>query len=190
MKRKICIFCSSSSSTPQIYVDSAKELGSAIAKNGYTLVYGGANCGLMGDVANSALVNGGKVIGVIPEHIHGLGITHSELTELHISKNIRERKAHMELLADAFIALPGGFGTLEELMEILTLKQLEEHTKPVVILNIGKHFDPLLTYFDRMIAEHFLHEQFKLFYFVATSVKDALHHIENYTPPPRTKKWY
>ena len=133
----------------------AEQLGGQMAGRGHALVYGGTNVGLMGSVARAMRQAGGKVVGVIPKFIADRGIAYEAADELIITNDMRQRKATMEARSDAFIAMPGGFGTLEEVLEIITLKQLQQHTKPVVFLNPGGFYDPLTSLFEHMYEKRF-----------------------------------
>ena len=156
---KICVFCGSSSGNNPIYADSAKELGSLIARQKHSLVYGGGNIGLMGIVADSVLENKGEVIGVIPKFLMDREVGHIGLTSLEIVTSMHERKKRMADLSDAFVAIPGGWGTLEEIAEILTWKQLGLISQPVAVLNVNGFFNPLLEQMRLMVKDGFLHEQ-------------------------------
>ncbi len=150
------MFCGSSPGGRPEYVAAARQLGTALAERGQTLVYGGGNVGLMGAVADAALDAGGKVVGVIPQHLDDWEVGHRGLTELEIVGSMHERKARMADLADAFITLPGGLGTFEELFEILTWAQLGLHQKPFGLLNTLGYYAPLLTLLDTAVQERFL----------------------------------
>ena len=176
----ICVFCSSSSDVPSVYADSARELGRRIAQEGFRLVFGGAGIGLMGICSDAVAENGGRVTGVIPEHLNRPGIVSGSSHRTIITPDMRSRKAGMEELSDAFIAMPGGYGTMEEIMEILTLKQLQINSSPVVFLNINGYFDPLFSFFDRMEKENFIRPEFRKFYFAASTVEEAMDYIQNY----------
>lgn len=156
---KVCVFCGSSSGNNPIYSHSAKELGFLIANGNHTLIYGGGNVGLMGIVADSVLENKGEVIGVIPKFLMDREVGHTGLTSLEIVTSMHERKKRMADLSDAFLAIPGGWGTLEEIAEILTWKQLGLITQPVGILNINGFFDPLLQQMKLMVDHGFLREE-------------------------------
>lgn len=151
----ICVYCGSSPGRLPAYREAALALGTLIARRGIRLVYGGGHVGLMGAVADAAIAAGGTVIGVIPRALQERELAHHGLAELLVVRDMHERKHRMASLADAFIALPGGYGTLEELSEMLTWNQLGLHTKPIGILNVAGYFDPLLA-----LAEHMLTEQF------------------------------
>jgi uncharacterized protein (TIGR00730 family) len=154
--KRICIFCGSSSGARDCYATAAAELAGYLAEQGIGIVYGGSNRGLMGVVADTALAAGGEVIGVIPHSLMGKEVAHTGLSDLRIVNSMHERKALMADLADAFIAMPGGFGTLDEFCEILTWAQLGLHTKRCGVLNIAGFFDPLLAAFDHAVTEEFL----------------------------------
>jgi hypothetical protein len=155
---KICVFCGSSMGKSPVYADSAARLGQTIAKRGMTLVYGGGNVGLMGIVAESAMKAGGTVIGIIPERLFAL-VEQQELTELLVVKDMHERKALMQKKADAFISLPGGIGTMEELFEVWSWRYIGYHQKPVALLNIEQYYDQLLSLLRHMVNEGFLHKE-------------------------------
>lgn len=155
----ICVFCGSSSGKNSIYARAAKEFGSIIAAGNHTLVYGGGNIGLMGIVADAVLEGNAKVVGVIPKFLMDREVGHTGLTSLEVVASMHERKKRMADLSDAFVAIPGGWGTLEELAEILTWKQLGLITQPIAILNTNGFFDPLLKQMESMVAEGFLREE-------------------------------
>ena len=157
--KDICVFCGSSYGLKEIYIQQAKALGHLIAKNGLSLVYGGGNVGLMGVIADEVLKNGGKVIGVIPEFLKDKEVGHTQLTEMHVVNSMHERKLLMAELSDAFIAMPGGLGTLEELAEISTWVQLELMKKPVGILNVNGFYDALIQQLDFMTSQGFIKDQ-------------------------------
>ena len=152
----ICVYCGSAIGASPAYADAARSLARAFAANDITLVYGGANVGLMGVVADELMRLGGKVIGVIPRALMDKEVGHGGLTRLHIVKDMHERKATMENLADGFIAMPGGIGTLEELFEILTWSQLGFHGKPIGVLNVNGFYDGLASLLDHIVNERFL----------------------------------
>jgi len=185
----LTVFSSSSDAVDPIFFDVAAELGRALAARGDTLVYGGAKIGLMGAVARAAFDNGGKVIGVIPRYIAERGIDFSDC-DLIVTRDLRERKAKMEELGDAFLVLPGGFGTLEELLEILTLKQLHQHQKAIVILNANGFFDPLAALFDHVYQQRFAREVSRSLYHFANTVQDGFAYLDTYVPVPIPTKWF
>lgn len=153
---RVCVFCGSRSGDRAIYAETAAALGAQLARRGLGLVYGGGNIGLMGIIADAALAAGGEVIGVIPQHLLLREVAHAGLSSLHVVDSMHTRKALMADLSDAFIAAPGGFGTLDELCEILTWAQLGLHQKPCGVLNVAGYFDPLLGMFDMATREGFL----------------------------------
>lgn len=153
----VCVFCGSSTGTHAEFADAARELGRLLAQGGHTLVYGGGNIGLMGILADTVLDHGGKVIGVIPDFLMNREVGHRGLTELILVASMHERKKRMADLADFFIAMPGGWGTLDELAEILTWRQLGLTDQPVGILNVSAFFSPLLEQMNQMSEKGFLH---------------------------------
>ncbi|GIN41915.1 TIGR00730 family Rossman fold protein [Heyndrickxia oleronia] len=181
--KKLAVFCGSSSGASSIYIEEAKKLGKELAKRNIALVYGGASVGVMGAVADSLLEEGGHVIGVMPTFLENREIAHKKLTELFIVDTMHERKAKMADLADGFIALPGGPGTLEEFFEIFTWAQLGLHQKPCGLLNINHYYDPLLALFDHMTKEQFLHEKYRHMALVSNDSKDLLDQFNTYEPP-------
>lgn len=187
-RRVICVYCSSSDAVAPVYFDAARELGCALADRGHTLVYGGGRRGLMGEVARAVHEAGGRVVGVIPEAL--MAQHYKQADETVVTGDMRERKAVMESRADAFIALPGGFGTLEEVLEILTLKQLRFHNKPIVLANIEGYYAHLAEMFEHLYAHHFSKPDYRVLYHVAPSIDDVLTYIETYTPPDLPDKWY
>jgi uncharacterized protein (TIGR00730 family) len=157
--RRLCVYCGSSLGENPLYREAARQVGKLLATSGITLVYGGGNVGLMGVLADAALAGGGDVIGIIPGGLFGREVGHTGITDLRIVGTMHERKALMADLSDAFLALPGAMGTLDELFEILTWAQLGIHTKPCGLLNINGYFDPLIALLDHMVAERFLHAE-------------------------------
>jgi uncharacterized protein (TIGR00730 family) len=190
MRKTICVFCSSSSAIDEVYFQAAQELGKSIGERGWSLVYGGSDVGLMGAVARSVTLHSGTVVGVIPQTIHARGIAYETADEMIVTKDLRDRKAEMERRADAFIALPGGFGTLEEIVEVLTLKQLQLHLKPIIFLNTNGFYDPLITLFEHFYQQRFAKEDSRQTYYVTPDVESASHYIENYQPPVLGSKWF
>ena len=155
--RSVCVYCGSNAGSRPAYAERAAQLGERLAREGFTLVYGGGNVGLMGIVADAALAAGGEVVGVIPEQLVGWEVAHRGVTRLEVVATMHERKARMFDLSDAFIALPGGFGTLDEMFEMLTWRQLGLGNKPCAFLDVDDFYDPLIAMMDRMVAERFLH---------------------------------
>ncbi len=155
----VAVFCASADGTNPLYRTAAQDLGRALAQRNLGLIYGGANVGLMQAVAESSLAAGGRVVGVIPEVLVNLEVAHQGLTELHITTNMHTRKALIGQRSDAFIALPGGYGTFEELFEVLAWQTLKLHSKPIILLNTANFYNPLLTFLDHcltqgMISQH------------------------------------
>jgi hypothetical protein len=187
--RSICVFCSSSNAVAPRFFAVAEEVGALLARRGLTLVYGGGNVGLMGALAQSAKKHGGRVIGVIPRFMVDKELAYAESDELLVVATMRERKERMESCADAFVALPGGWGTLEEVLEILTLKQLQQHTKPVVFLNIDGFYDPLLRMFDQLVELRFKRPEHKQLYHVAGEPADIFACLDGYEAPKLPEKW-
>jgi len=157
----VCVFAGSSPGARSVYSESAKTLGQRLVKRGIGLVYGGAKIGLMGTLADTVLTGGGHATGVIPRHLVHQEIVHQQLTKLHVVETMHERKAKMSELADCFIALPGGLGTLDELFEVLTLAQLGIHVKPCGILNIDQFFDKMVSAIDHAITEQFIGSEYR-----------------------------
>lgn len=190
MNKVICVYSSSSCAIDKVYFQAAEELGKEIALRKDALIYGGGMTGLMGSTAMSVHQYGGRVIGVIPEALNVKGIVYETCDELVITRGMRERKGMMDERSDAFIALPGGYGTLEELLEIITLKQLRYHNKPVVILNINDFYSRLIEQFEEIIQGNFAKPECKKLYYVSSSVKDALDYIDSYEPYEFNQKWF
>jgi uncharacterized protein (TIGR00730 family) len=174
MLRRVCVYCGSSSGNDPAFVEMAAALGRRLADDGLEMVYGGGRVGLMGVVADSCLAAGGSVIGVIPQALWDREVGHTGLTELRVARDMHDRKATMETLADAFIALPGGFGTYEELFEQLTWLQLGTHAKPVVVLDVVDFYAPLFALADNAVSSGFLKQVHRDVLQRATSVDEAL----------------
>ena len=155
MTLSVCVFCSSAGGLDQVHRQAARDLGAELAERGHRLVYGGGNVGLMGEVARSVHEHGGTVIGVIPQGLVDRELAYDPADELLVTETMRERKAEMDARADAFVALPGGFGTLEELLEVLTLRQLRLHDRPIVLVNVAGYWDPFLAMVEDMVAQGF-----------------------------------
>ena len=155
MTLSLCVFCSSAGGLPEVYRSAARDLGAELAARGHRLVYGGGNVGLMGEVARSVHEHGGTVVGVIPQGLVDRELAYDPADELLVTGTMRERKAEMDARADAFVALPGGFGTLEELLEVLTLRQLRLHDRPVVLVNVAGYWDPFLAMVADMVGQGF-----------------------------------
>ncbi|MFD8494368.1 TIGR00730 family Rossman fold protein [Amycolatopsis sp. NPDC059657] len=183
--RRICVFCGSSMGNSPEYAAAAAALGTLLASRGIGLVYGGASVGTMGAVADAALAAGGEVIGVIPEALSSVEISHPGLTELHIVADMHERKAKMAALSDGFLALPGGAGTLEELFEIWTWAQLGLHTKPLGLVDVAGYYAPLRVFVDHMVTEGFLRPAHRDFIVVDPDPAVLLDAFATYEPPAR-----
>lgn len=183
MPARICVFCGSSSGLSRTYADAATALGRCLAEHGVDLVYGGASVGLMGVLADTVLASGGEVVGVIPKALAEKEVAHKHLTELRVVGSMHERKALMAELSDAFIALPGGFGTVEELCEIITWGQLGFHGKPIGLLNVDGYFDSLLAFFDRAVHDRFVRSTHRGLVIDGTSPEEILEAFSDCRPP-------
>lgn len=188
MMKRVCIFCGSHTGSRPVYIAAAHEMGVALVQRGIDLVYGGGHVGLMGILADTVLKHGGRVIGIMPQHLFDKEIAHNGLTELRVVGSMHERKALMATLADAFIALPGGYGTFEEFCEILTWGQLGLHHKPCGLLNVEGFYDPLLALFDHAVSEGFVREIYRTMVLVDTDPTQLLNRFEAYQPPA-IPKW-
>lgn len=186
--KRITVFCGSSFGTEEIYTEQAALLGETLAKQNIELVYGGANVGLMGAVADGVLNNGGKAIGVLPNFLRSKEIAHLGLTELILVESMHERKTRMNDLCDGVIALPGGFGTLEELFEMLTWAQLGLHKKPIAILNINGFYDSLIQLTEVMVSKGLLKDVNQQMLLVSDNIDDLLDKMKNYKAPT-VGKW-
>ncbi|UCE07717.1 MAG: TIGR00730 family Rossman fold protein [bacterium] len=186
--QKICVYCASSSQTDQEYFDAADRLGRVLAKQGITIVYGGGSQGSMGYLADAALSEGGKVIGVIPDFMVDLEWSHEGLSELQIVNDLHQRKSRMIEEVDAVIALPGGCGTLEELLEAITWKRLGIFLQPIVLVNIRRFFDPLIELFENIIQEKFMDKRHHAMWTVVDkpeNVLDAIKMAPKWNPEAR-----
>jgi uncharacterized protein (TIGR00730 family) len=181
--KRVTVFCGSSAGTDDIYAQQATLLGQTLAQKNIELVYGGANVGLMGAVANGALSAGGKVIGVLPQFLKTKEIAHEQLTELILVETMHERKAKMNELSDGVIALPGGFGTMEELFEMLTWSQLGLHKKPIGLLNTNGFYDAMNVLTQTMVSKGFLKESYQQMLLTSDKVDDLLAQMESYVAP-------
>lgn len=188
--KALCVYCASSDRLEAKYPEAAQRVGAEIARHGWTLVYGGGKTGLMGAVARGAKKAGGTVVGVIPEFMKAKELAFDEADELITVLTMRERKMLMETRADAFLALPGGWGTLEEIMEILTLKQVDVLHKPVVLYNQDGYYDELLLFFERMIRDGFMRDSIRRQYAVARTVEDIFPLLEGWKVEPVESKWW
>ena len=174
MARRVAVYCGSASGTDPVFLAEARALGTAIAFAGLGMVYGGASVGLMGAVADAALAGGAEVIGVLPEVLSGSEIAHSGLTRLEVVATMHARKARMVKLADAFLILPGGYGTLDELMEIVTWKQLRLHAKPCILINTSDYWNGLLEFLDTTVTAGFLKAENRRLLEVAKDADEAV----------------
>ncbi len=188
MIRRICVFCGSNKGTSDDYADAARNLGQLFAREGIALVYGGGSVGLMGELADSVLASGGEVIGVIPHALWAREVGHRGLTDLRIVDTMHERKAMMADLADAFIALPGGLGTLEEIFEVWTWAQLGLHQKPLGFLDVNGYFSPLMQFLDRAVRERFVKDEHRTIGMVSSDAEALLRRFDAWQPP-RVEKW-
>ncbi len=186
----ICVFSSSSNAIADIYFEEAEKLGKLIGRGGHTLVNGGANVGLMEAVTIAASNSGAKTIGIIPEKMIGRSLASDNSHEVIVTKDMQDRKAKMRDISNAFIALPGGFGTLEEILEVITLRQLSYHTKPVVFINTNNFFKYLLKQFEVSYNEMFAKPVYKDLYYISETAEDALNYIKNYSPVELDSKWF
>jgi uncharacterized protein (TIGR00730 family) len=186
--RRVCVYCGSSPGRRSRYADAATELAEVLVRHDLELVYGGADKGIMGIIANAVLEQGGKVHGVIPQMLMDKEIAHRGLTELHVVRSMHARKTMMAALSDGFIAMPGGFGTLEEIIEIVTWGQLRFHEKPCGLLNIDGYFDHLLAYLDHAQQEGFLRRENRSMLLVDNDPAGLVRQFERYTAP-RVEKW-
>ena len=183
--KKVVVFCGSSLGFNPDYKNAAEELGKALAEKNIGLVYGGGKIGMMGVLANSVMQENGHVTGIIPELLRHEEVIHTEISEMIVCKTMSERKVIMSKLIDGYITLPGGFGTLDELFESLTLQQLHIEQKPVGLLNINGFFDATLQQLDKMVAEGYLKQKNKDLLLVDTTVQGLLEQMKNYTSPKK-----
>ena len=186
----ICVFCSSSNAIDDIYFNDAERLGELIGLNGHCLINGGANVGLMEAVTIAARKSGARTVGIIPERMQEKNLVSNHSHEVEITIGMMERKERMRQVSDAFIALPGGFGTLEEILEVITLKQLDYHRKAIVFVNTANFFGPLFDQFEKGFTENFSKDIYRKLYFIAASPEEAIHYINNYEPGEVVTKWF
>ncbi|MBS3964816.1 MAG: TIGR00730 family Rossman fold protein [Methylomonas sp.] len=186
--KRLCVYCGSSPGRNQAYLAAADQLAAVMVAADITLVYGGAGIGIMGRLADSVLAAGGEVIGVIPAALAHKEVAHPRLTELHVTDSMHERKMKMAELADAFIALPGGIGTLEELFEIWTWAQLGIHAKPCGLLNAEGYFDALIAFLDHMAEQQFVKPEHRAMLLVESNPGTLIELCVSYLPPP-TSQW-
>ena len=186
----ICVFSSSSNAINPLYFKEAEKLGQLIGELKHTLINGGANVGLMEAVTVSAAKKGAKTIGILPERLIDRSLASVNAHEVIVTRDMQERKARMREMSDAFIALPGGFGTLEEVLEVLTLRQLGYHTKPVVFINTNNFFEYLFKQFEVSFNELFAKEIYRELYFPAGNAEEAMKYIQEYKPVELDSKWF
>lgn len=183
MIKTVCVFASSSNYLDKKYYEDAKEIGKLIAINNYNIVYGGSNLGLMWACAESAKNNGSKIIGIMPEKLQKLGVFTKGCDEFYVTSGMRDRKAKLDRMSDAVIALAGGFGTLEELSEIITQKQLGYNNKPIILLNTKGFYNKLNDFFEQIIEQKFANKNTREIYYLADTPDDAIEYLKNYQPP-------
>lgn len=186
--RRLCVFCGSKTGSDPLFAAQAKKLGELLAEQGICLVYGGGSVGLMGVIADAVLDAGGEVIGVLPEMLATKELLHPRVQQMHVVESMHARKAKMAELADAFAALPGGYGTLEELFEVVTWAQLGIHQKAIGLLNTNHYYDPLVDLIDRAIDSGLIKEKNRQLLVVSDSPEDLLEKMKSHQPPPE-KKW-
>ena len=185
MIKNICVFASSSNYLEEAFYEDSRELGKLIGENGFNIVYGGSTLGMMWACAEQVKLNGGKVYGVMPQRLVDMGCRTDNCDEFHLAIGMRDRKQKMDKISDAVIALAGGFGTLEELAEMIVQKQLGYNKKPIVILNTNRFYDKLLEFFDVIVEEKFANKISKELYFVAKTPQEAIDYIKTYKEPER-----
>lgn len=187
--KRLCVFCGSATGRQAAYADTARALGAEVARRGLGLVYGGGSVGLMGSLADAALAAGGEVIGVIPRGLATKELAHDGLGQLHLVDTMHERKALMASLADGFVALPGGLGTLEELLEVLTWAQLGIHRKPVGLINVAGYWDHLLALLAHAVREGFVRPEYAALLHAAPTPDALLDRFARWRPPDGPRVW-
>ena len=185
--KSICVYCGSSFGNLPAFTNAARQLAKAMNERSISLVYGGASVGIMGEIANAVLDEGGAVIGVIPQALADKEVSHAGLTELHVVSSMHERKALMEEISDGFIALPGGLGTLEELFEVLTWSQLGFHQKPVGLVNVANYYDGLLSFLDHTAKAQFVKTTHRNLLISENSPEAVLDRMQKFQPSTATK---
>ena len=187
--KRICVFCGSAVGSRTTYADSARRLGEMLASRGLDLVFGAGHIGLMGVLADAVLANNGRVVGVIPQALVDRELAHGKLNELHVVETMHQRKALMADLSDAFLALPGGYGTLDELFEVLTWAQLGIHRKPIGLLNIEGFYDPLLEWVEKALVEAFMKPKHRALLLVERDPETMLDCLTAWRSGPPVEKW-
>ena len=186
----ICVFSSSSNAIADVYVNEAIDLARLIGQSGYCLINGGSNVGLMDVITREAGKSGAKTIGVIPEKLRDFNLASIHAHEIIVSGDMMERKFKMREMSDSFIALAGGFGTLEEILEVITLKQLGYHSKAIVFINTNNFYDDLFKQFEKSYDEKFAKENYRKLYFIAENAAIAMNYLLKYKPEPTVDKWF
>lgn len=186
----ICVFSSSSNAIADVYVNEAIDLARLIGQSGYCLINGGSNVGLMDVITREAGKSGAKTIGIIPEKLRDFNLASIHAHEIIVSGDMMERKFKMRELSDSFIALAGGFGTLEEILEVITLKQLGYHSKAIVFINTNNFYDDLFKQFEKSYEEKFAKENYRKLYFIAENAAEAMNYLFRYKPEPTVDKWF
>lgn len=187
--KTICVYCGSSDNLHPDYFNAARQMGAAIARRGWQLWYGAGSTGLMGAVADAALAAGGEVIGVLPEMFNTPKLAHTGLTRLEIVETMHVRKHRLAQQADAFVALPGGFGTFEEFFEILTWAQIGLHQKPVGLLNVRSYYDPMMTMVEHALGEGFIYAEHRTLFACLEDVDALLDTLEKFQSPDGLERW-
>lgn len=187
--KSICVYCGSADGLDKDYLDAARATGQIMAQRGIELVYGAGKTGMMGALADGILAAGGQVTGVVPRNLNQPQLIHAGLTHLEVVGDIHQRKARMSQLAEAFIALPGGYGTLDELFETLTWAQIGLHTKPVGLLNTREYFSPLLQMIERARSEKFIYDEHRDLLVSSSDPQDLLLQLENFKVPTGLERW-
>lgn len=181
--KNICVFASSSNKLQESYYRDAELLGTLLGKNSMGIVYGGSRLGMMYVCANAVKKNGGKIIGIMPQRLHDMGVANpQDCDEFIVTSGMRERKAKMDELSDAVIALAGGFGTLEEISEMIVQKQLGYNKKPIILLNTNNFYGSLISFFDNIISENFAKEETKNLYYIANTPQECIEYLKQYEP--------
>lgn len=182
MIKNVCVFASSCDYLNEIYYKEASEFGRLLAISGFNMIYGGSSLGLMWACAEQVKIGGSKIIGVMPEKLHNMGVYTDECVELTVTKGMRERKAKMDEMSDAVVALPGGFGTLEELSEMIVQKQLGYNQKPIVLLNTNNFYDKLNDFFEEIIIQNYAKANSRELYYIAKTPLEVINYLKTYVP--------